>query len=148
MQIIEHLKNKKAQNTSEVIGELVTSDKNNKPLRVLLDSGTSATIILKTLRNKIPKVQTQTTKWRTMGGTFKTTSLASVSFKLPEFSNNKIIKWKMHVNETTPPNKTQYDLIIGTDLLSALKIDLLYLQGQIMLGWGHCANEKLQHSHK
>ena len=57
-------------------------------------------------------------------GTFNTNNIAHVSFKLPEFSNNKTINWKMHVDESTNHSTSQYDLIIGTDLMAALKINL------------------------
>ena len=56
-----------------------------------------------------------------MGGTFKTKRKARVEFKLPEFSQNKTITWMAHVDETTDTATSQYDMIIGTDLMAELK---------------------------
>jgi hypothetical protein len=36
------------------------------------------------------------------------------------------MSWTAHVDETTPENKAQYDIIIGSDLLEDLGIDLRY----------------------
>ena len=61
-----------------------------------------------------------------MGGTFETRRKAQLNFKMPEFSHNRTVVWTAHVNEMTDPKKAQYDMIIGTDLMSALKIQLDY----------------------
>ena len=49
-----------------------------------------------------------------------------VKFRLPEFSNSKTIDWKFHIDETTKPDQAQYDMIIGTDLMEELGIDLSF----------------------
>ena len=67
-----------------------------------------------------------------MGGQFVTRKKAQISFKLVEFSHNKVINWTVHVDDQTDPTKSKYDMIIGSDLLSELKIDLLYSQQQIV----------------
>ena len=121
-----------SQATSELVGEVLNNDNQPQPIRVLLDSGTTATIILKPFVNKISKYKHERTKWQTMGGNFHTRRKALISFKLIEFSNNKMINWTAHVDETTDPSKAKYDLIIGSDLMSKLKIDLLYSQQQIV----------------
>ena len=121
-----------SQATSELVGEVLNNDNQPHPIRVLLDSGTTATIILKPFVNNISKYKHERTKWQTMGGNFHTRRKALISFKLIEFSNNKMINWTAHVDETTDPSKAKYDLIIGSDLMSKLKIDLLYSQQQIV----------------
>ena len=69
------------------MGEIVQKDSTrNKPIRVLLDSGTSSTILLKEHIDKTSTYKKETTKWKTMGGTFFTKKKAQVTFKLPEFS--------------------------------------------------------------
>ena len=66
------------------------------------------------------------TVWHTLGGTFTTRRKQSVKFRLPEFSNSKTIDWKFHIDETTKPDQAQYDMIIGTDLMEELGIDLSF----------------------
>ena len=44
-------------------------------------------------------------------------------FTLPEFSDKKIIKWNFNVFED---KNLEYDLIIGRDLMSVLKLDILF----------------------
>ena len=51
---------------------------------------------------------------------------ALVEFKLPEFSNSRTIGAKVHVDDITNPDNAQYDMIMGTDLLESLGIDLLF----------------------
>ncbi len=59
-----------------------------------------------------------------LGGTFNTKHKAMVDFKLIELSLNKEISWTVHVDDTTDPNKSQFDMIIGTDLMSELGINI------------------------
>jgi hypothetical protein len=47
-----------------------------------------------------------------------------VKFKLPEFFLNKTIEFKVHVDETTVHANASYDMIIGRDLISELKLVL------------------------
>jgi hypothetical protein len=47
-----------------------------------------------------------------------------VKFKLPEFVLIKTIKFKVHVDETTGHANASYDMIIGRDLISELKLVL------------------------
>ena len=61
-----------------------------------------------------------------MGGSFETRRKAQVEFKMPEFSHNKTVKWTFHVDENTKPEQSQYDMILGSDLMKELQIDLLY----------------------
>ena len=61
-----------------------------------------------------------------MGGIFTTKRRALVEFKLQEFSNSRTIGAKVHVDDMTNPDNAQYDMIMGTDLLESLGIDLLF----------------------
>ena len=56
---------------------------------------------------------------------------ARVEFKLPEFSQNKTITWTAHVDETTDTATSQYDMIIGTDLMAELKLKIDYTTREI-----------------
>ena len=134
--IVNHRLNKRLKTvhaTSEVVGEIATATKNStRPLRILLDSGTSATIILKEFVSEMSKFKHERTTWKTMGGNFQTRRKARISFKMIEFSHNKVVNWTAHVDDQTKPELAKYDMIIGSDLLSELKIDLLYSQQQIV----------------
>ena len=67
-----------------------------------------------------------------MGGSFQTCRKAGISFKWIEFLHNKVVNWVAHVDDQTKPELAKYDMIIRSDLLSELKIDLLYSQQQIV----------------
>ncbi len=97
-------------------------------LRTLLDSGTSATMLLRkhVEPGRISKYKGNPVKWTTLGGVYTTKRKALMEFRLPEFSLNKTITWSCHVDETTDPKFAQYDMIIGDDLMQELGIDLLY----------------------
>jgi hypothetical protein len=107
--------------TTEVIGE-TTVNGSKKPLRILIDIGSSSSIILKKFINKILLVKNSrtTTEWTTLGGKFYTKKQGTVKFKLPEFFLNKRIEFKVHVDETNVHANATYDMIIGRDLISEL----------------------------
>ena len=115
--------------TTKVIVEIMDRHKDMRPIRCLLDTGTSATIILREYvapgKAKGFKNPEQT-RWATMGGVFMTKRKALLEFKLPEFSTNKTVEWVCHIDDTTPPDKAQYDIIIGTDLMNALGLDIQF----------------------
>ena len=117
-------KRKNSQWSTETVAKTEPVEVNNKPLRVLFDTGTSATIVLKPFVKKSHKQPTARSKtmWHTMGGTFQTTEKRYVKFKLPEFSLSKSIKWNCHVDSNTDPHTTNYDLIIGTNLMTELQL--------------------------
>jgi hypothetical protein len=84
------------------------------PIRALLDTGTSATIILEPF---IRKGTAHTDKrgaqqWETLGGRFATTSTANVRFQFPELDNTKMITWPCHVDDKTKPTEASYDMIL------------------------------------
>ena len=94
---------------------------NKKILRILLDSGASASIIHSSyvLRNKLRKNDV-TREWSTMADTFKTTRLAEIKLKLPELSDSAEINVNCHVTK----QKSNYDLILGRKILRELSINL------------------------
>ena len=119
-------KKKNGHLTTEIVGEIVNRDHEVTPIRCLLDTGTTSTIILKPFVNKMSRFKHESTKWRTMGGTFKTRRKAQIELKFPEFSHNKTVTWIAHVDETTKKDTSQYDMIIGTDLMSELQVKIDY----------------------
>jgi hypothetical protein len=65
------------------------------PMRALLDTGTTATIILREFVGKGGD-RTNTnkrTKWKTLGGTFTTNYESLLDFKFPEISTSKVVTW-------------------------------------------------------
>ena len=124
-------KQKKGHATTEVVGEILSQNKTKIPIRILLDTGTSSTIILKPFATNISRYKHSRTRWKTMGGVFNTRRKAKISFRLPEFSHNKTITWTAHVDETNSPSESQYNMIVGTDLLEELKMTLCYKSGTI-----------------
>ena len=97
-----------------------------KPLKVLLDSGTSATIVNKKFCEKLKCKPAPKTLWKTKGGNFSTNQKVRAIFKLPEFDERKAIEWECHVDDTK--GQQSYDMIIGCELLEELGMILDYKQ--------------------
>ena len=121
-----HKKVKRAHGATELIAQV--RDKNNEvvPVRVLLDSGTTASIVLAKFVKASDVQPDRTVTWKTMGGNFLTKKRAIMKFKLPEFSETKTITWPMHVDEQSEPSQVQYDMILGTDIMEAIGMDLRF----------------------
>ena len=99
--------------------------------RILLDIGSSSTIIMGKLTSKLkPKNSTETT-WETQAGKFMTSKKVNIYFCLPELCATKIVTWKCHVARST---KSRYDMILGRDLLTALGLDLKFSENIILGG--------------
>ena len=62
----------------------------------------------------------ETNTWNTKGGNFTTNYMANLQITLPELDSNKIINWSCHVDDNDEASR--YDMIIGRDLLSELKL--------------------------
>jgi hypothetical protein len=114
---------KQNQKTTEVVGKVIGTGKPGI-VRILLDTGASATIMLKDAVRGLngPELKTTPTKWHTMGGKFVTKLQREIKFKLPVFSTSKIVRGVCHEDAHTLRTYLQYDMIIGTDLLSELGI--------------------------
>jgi len=121
-----HKRQKRAHGATELVAQVRDADGEVVPLRVLLDSGTSASIVLSKFVRNIDVQPERTVTWRTMGGMFVTRKKAIMKFKLPEFSETKTITWPMHVDEQSEPEQVQYDMILGTDIMEAIGMDLQF----------------------
>lgn len=121
-----HKRVKRAHGATELVAQVRDRYNEVVPLRVLLDSGTSASIVLEKFVRPSDVQRTKAVRWKTMGGTFLTQKKAIMKFKLPEFSETKTITWAMHVDELKDASQVQYDMIIGTDLMEAIGIDLRF----------------------
>ena len=93
-----------------------------KKIRILLDSGSSGSIILEKFVRKLCMKNDATTSWITKGGNFQTSKKCKTTFILKEFFENKSIEWDLHVDSTPGPH--QYDMILGHNVLSKLGITL------------------------
>jgi hypothetical protein len=95
-------------------------------VRILLDTGVSATIIPKDAIRGLtgPIFKATPTKCHTMGGQFVTKLQQEIKFKLPEFRMSKIVQWVCHKDANTLRTNSEYDMIIGTDLLSELGFEI------------------------
>ena len=94
------------------------------PIRALLDTGTSSTLLLREFvkQGSAKGYKGHTTSWMTLGGTFHTNQKAMIDFQFPEFSTDKTVHWKVHVDQITDPSKAAFDMIIGMDLMTELGI--------------------------
>jgi RNase H-like domain found in reverse transcriptase/Reverse transcriptase (RNA-dependent DNA polymerase)/Integrase zinc binding domain len=117
-------KTKVAQYTAETVVEIL--DRNGKlvPIRALLDTGTTSTLILRDFvkKGRANGYRGHETEWKTMGGIFKTKKKALIDFKFPELNTDKKVTWICHVDETTKHENALYDMIIGMDLMTAIGI--------------------------
>ena len=94
---------------------------NEKILRILLDSGASASIIHSSyVRKGEFRKNDVAHEWSTMAGTFKTTRRTEVKLKLPELSDTAEMSVCCHVTK----QKSNYDLILGREILRELGINL------------------------
>jgi hypothetical protein len=99
----EAQENKSVQYTADIIVEIKNRDGTVVPMRALLDTGTTATIIL---RECVGKGRARTnkkkrTKWKILGGTFTTHYESLLDFKFPELSTSKVVTWQAHVDDKT-----------------------------------------------
>jgi hypothetical protein len=94
-------------------------------MRALLDTGTTANIILREFLGKeIARTNTnKRTKWKTLGGTFTTNYESLLDFKFPKVSTSKVVTWQAHhVGDKTSSKKAAYDMIMGMDLMTYIGI--------------------------
>ena len=89
-------------------------------IRILFDSGGSGTVLNKKFAKKLRQDKCPTVEWTTMAGKVSTSKKAKVQFSLPEFFEDRLIEWRVHLADSLG----NYDMIIGRDILSELGIDL------------------------
>ena len=101
-----------------------------KTIRILLDSGSSGTIINQHFVKRLQTTKTTPAKWKTKAGSFQTNRKATVTFLLYELHKHRKITWPMYIDENSK-DKSNYDMIIGRDLLHEVGIDLLFSTKEI-----------------
>jgi hypothetical protein len=112
------------QYTADIIVEIKNRVGTVVPMRALLDTGTTATIILREFVGK-KRARTNTkkiTKWKTLGGTFITNYESLLDFKFPKLSTSKIMTWQAHVDDKNSSKEAAYDMIMGMDLMTSIGI--------------------------
>ena len=98
----------------------------SRPMRVLIDSGTTKSIILKSFTQKLRCKKTQPVQWRTKAGNFTTDEVSKIQFRLPDLYKDRIIEYKVHVDTQTAPDSCYYDMILGSDICQALGLIIDY----------------------
>jgi hypothetical protein len=77
------------------------------------------------------KTESKATKWSTKGGSFlKTKRECEIKFTLPAFHENRNIPCNAYVDESHHKS-SNYDIIIGRDLLHSLGINSLFDTAEI-----------------
>jgi hypothetical protein len=115
---------KPVQYTADIIIEIKNRDGTVVPMRALLDTGTTATIISREFVGK-GRARTNTkkrTKWKTLGGAFTTNYKSLLDFKFPEIITSKVVTWQTHVDDKTSSKGAAYDMIMGMDLMISIVI--------------------------
>ena len=92
-------------------------------IKVLLDSGASSSLITSDLVRKLKVKPAGLTVWDTAAGAFETHGTSKITFQLPELSPTAECTWKVHVHKGKLSN---YDMILGRDILTTLGIDLCF----------------------
>ena len=103
-------------------GRLNTSLGTPKPksIKILCNSGGSATILKSSLAKKLRRKDSKEIKWSTLAGEVTTTKVAKVQFSLPELQEQKLINYQVHLTD----QDMKYDMIMGRDLLQELGINI------------------------
>ena len=106
--------------------------KNFTPIKALLDSGASATLVSESVVKKLKiKTTSTSTTWTTAGGTLSTNKACDAQFMLPELSNSQTVDWRVHLKPKG--HSDNYDMIIGRDLLKVLNIQLSFADSVIRM---------------
>ena len=96
-------------------------------LRALLDSGGSGTLVCEKFAKKLRQKKDTKTTWTTPSGQMSTTHKCQATFTIPELHDNRVIHYDIHVAKTLG----SYDMIIGRDIMSELRIDLKFSTQEI-----------------
>ena len=108
---------------------IVLHKSTKETVRILLDTGSSNSIILNDFATAV--TPTVTSSWMTKTGKMTTNGVTTVKLILPDFNVKKTIKWQFHVDCQKQISNSRYDVIIGRDLLTALGMVMDYNLKQI-----------------
>ena len=91
-------------------------------VKALVNSGASESILAKPKSDNLPVEKTKKElQWSTAAGVLTTNTKIATSFSFPELHANKLINKSLHVVNL---NIDCYDMIIGSDLIRSLGIDI------------------------
>jgi Reverse transcriptase (RNA-dependent DNA polymerase)/RNase H-like domain found in reverse transcriptase len=107
-----------------------SATKDLKRLRVLWDTGCSKTLVNAKFLKNLVQTATSASTWSTKAGSFTTTHKCLARFTFPDLDQGKDIEWTVHVDPSSH-KLSQYDMIIGRDLMEELGIDILFSEGVI-----------------
>ena len=115
------------------MGTTKTSTGKSKKMYILLDTGSSNTILSDKYLGQVTSIKKSKSEYATAGGLYTTSKQGTLKFKLPEFSNARDITWSMDM-DNGKLEELGYDMIIGRDLLLSLGmiIDFKYS----VIRWG------------
>jgi hypothetical protein len=116
-QKIEHLK--------PIVFALVRTHKGKpKPqvIKALLDSGSDGTILFNNFAKGLKVKEEISQMWKMAAGNFTTGKQTKLQFKLPELHETRLMEVKVHLTDL----KSNYDMIIGNDVLALLGLKLNY----------------------
>ena len=108
--------------TPIVFANFQVDKKENRLLKVLLDSGASSTIVHSKYTSALPTQKCPVTEWKTPNGTFRTGTKVIARFQLPELNETSTIEYPVHVTD----HLGGYDMVLGRDLLHELGIKLSF----------------------
>lgn len=77
--------------TTTTVATVKTSTGDTREIYVLLDTGCSSTILSNKYLNNVKNIKKSKSNYSTAGGPYQTSSSATMTFKLPEFSMSKEI---------------------------------------------------------
>jgi hypothetical protein len=92
----EAQENVPVQYTTDIIVEIKNRDGTEVPMRSLMDTGTTSTIILREFvgRGRARTNTKKRTNWKTLGGTFTTNYESLLDLKFSELSTSKVVTWQ------------------------------------------------------
>ena len=102
--------------------------------RVLFDSGSTKSIILKHFVCKCCIQKDNRTKFNARGGTCTTHRSCTTQFYFPEFNNKKGVEFKPMVDSATNPEDNCHDMTVGGDTMDKLGMDICHSSNAIE--WG------------
>jgi hypothetical protein len=107
-----------------------------EPIRALVDTGTTATIILRELvgKGRARTNKNKITHGKTLGGTFTTNYESLLDFKFPEISTSTVVTWQGHVDDKTSSKESACDMITVMELMTSIGITVYCKQKCIR--WG------------
>ena len=104
-----------------------------KNFQILLDSGSSSTIVIRKLTSNNKSKEITKNMQETQARKFTTSKKVNIDLCLPDFNATKIITWKLHVKEST---NSIYNITLSKDLLIALELDINFSEDVIIGGEG------------